>query len=212
MEMSHRSKPPDCSRSGWLTSMPIDWIQARRGKILRRALPKSSGDGIRSDGLLAPNGFWENVGAQVETQRFPDQGSGVQNSIFAAYLGEYRAARGRGEGPGLIAVARMSADWRASILDGTATRKAEWLSTGLPISRPTTRARRSAASGCSSRTRRAIPIPLAEGDPDFPLDLQASLTTTCDRAGCDYSLDYSADVRPAPSAEDTPWLKSQLAT
>ena len=37
--------------------MPIDWILARRGKILRRALPKSSGNGTLIDGLLAPNAF-----------------------------------------------------------------------------------------------------------------------------------------------------------
>lgn len=57
-----------------------------------------------------------------------------------------------------------------------------------------------------------IPIPLAQNDLDVPLDLQAALTTTYDRAGYDYSLDYGAEVQPALSAEDAPWLKSQSAT
>jgi hypothetical protein len=57
-----------------------------------------------------------------------------------------------------------------------------------------------------------LPIPLAPGDPDVPLDLQAAFTTTYDRAGYDYSLDYGAEVQPALSAEDTLWLNSRLAT
>lgn len=56
-----------------------------------------------------------------------------------------------------------------------------------------------------------IPIPLAQDDPDVPLDLQTAFTTTYDRAGYDYSLDYGAELQPALSAEDTPWLKSLLA-
>ena len=56
-----------------------------------------------------------------------------------------------------------------------------------------------------------LPIPLAQGDPDVPLDLQAAFTTTYDRAGYDYSLDYSADVQPELPAHDAPWLKSRVA-
>jgi hypothetical protein len=55
-----------------------------------------------------------------------------------------------------------------------------------------------------------LPIPLAPGDQDVSLDLQAAFTTTYDRAGYDYSLDYAAEVQPALSAEDMPWLKSLL--
>ena len=57
-----------------------------------------------------------------------------------------------------------------------------------------------------------LPIPLAQGDPDVPLDLQAAFTTTYDRAGYDYSLDYSADVQPELPADVAPWLKSRPAT
>jgi hypothetical protein len=56
-----------------------------------------------------------------------------------------------------------------------------------------------------------LPIPLAQDDPDVPFDLQAAFTTTYDRAGYDYSLDYGIEVQPALSTEDTPWLKSRLA-
>ena len=57
-----------------------------------------------------------------------------------------------------------------------------------------------------------LPIPLAQGDSDVPLDLQAAFTTTYDRAGYDYTLDYGAEVQPALSAEEAPWLKSRLGT
>ena len=43
-----------------------------------------------------------------------------------------------------------------------------------------------------------IPVPLADGDPDVPLDLQAAFTTTYDRAGYDYALDYHSDSQAAP--------------
>ena len=49
-----------------------------------------------------------------------------------------------------------------------------------------------------------IPIPLAGSDPDVILDLQAAFTTTYDRAGYDYSLNYSRAVEPplAPAVAD----------
>ena len=56
-----------------------------------------------------------------------------------------------------------------------------------------------------------LPIPLAQDDPDVPLDLQAAFTTAYDRAGYDYSLDHAAGIQPALSTEDTSWLKSRLA-
>jgi hypothetical protein len=56
-----------------------------------------------------------------------------------------------------------------------------------------------------------IPIPLAAGDPDVPLDLQAAFTTTYDRCGYDYALDYRLPVEPPlePSASD--WVRSVAA-
>jgi len=47
-----------------------------------------------------------------------------------------------------------------------------------------------------------LPVPLAEGDPDVTLDLQTAFTTTYDRAGYDYSLDYGEELEPALSQED----------
>ena len=41
-----------------------------------------------------------------------------------------------------------------------------------------------------------IPVPLADGDPDVPLDLQAAFTRTYDRSGDDHSLNYRSPVKP----------------
>ena len=57
-----------------------------------------------------------------------------------------------------------------------------------------------------------IPIPLAEPDPDVMLDLQAVFTTTYDRAGYDYALNYHAPVRPPLTAEDAAWVAERLAS
>jgi hypothetical protein len=57
-----------------------------------------------------------------------------------------------------------------------------------------------------------LPIPLAAADPDVLLDLQTAFTTTYDRAGYDYSLDYGGKVRPALSKRDAHWIRSCLAT
>jgi hypothetical protein len=55
-----------------------------------------------------------------------------------------------------------------------------------------------------------IPIPLADGDPDVPLALQAALTTLYDRAGYDYSLNYSGDVDPPLPDADLTWCQDIL--
>jgi hypothetical protein len=55
-----------------------------------------------------------------------------------------------------------------------------------------------------------LPIPLDEADPDVLLDLQTAFTTTYDRAGYDYSLDYAEAVQPVLSMEDSQWVQSRL--
>lgn len=53
-----------------------------------------------------------------------------------------------------------------------------------------------------------IPIPLAGDDPDVSLDLQAAFTTTYDRAGYDYALDYRGDVEPPLEPSTADWVRS----
>ncbi|HUG89356.1 MAG TPA: DUF4058 family protein [Planctomycetaceae bacterium] len=55
-----------------------------------------------------------------------------------------------------------------------------------------------------------LPVPLAEGDRDVPLDLQAVFTTVYDRAGYDYSLDYHSPLTPPLPAEDAEWAAALL--
>jgi hypothetical protein len=55
-----------------------------------------------------------------------------------------------------------------------------------------------------------IPIPLAEGDPDVPLDLQAAFTTTYDRAGYDYAVDYRRPSDPPLDPATAEWARSLL--
>lgn len=55
-----------------------------------------------------------------------------------------------------------------------------------------------------------IPIPLAGGDPDVPLDLQAAFTMAYDRAGYDYSLDYEGEIVPPLPASDLAWAQDIL--
>ena len=57
----------------------------------------------------------------------------------------------------------------------------------------------------------SIPIPLAGDDPDVVLDLQAALTTTYDRAGYDYALDYRRAVEPALETSTDAWVRSLVA-
>jgi hypothetical protein len=48
----------------------------------------------------------------------------------------------------------------------------------------------------------AIPVPLKEGEPDVPLDLQAVFTAVYDRGRYDLSLNYNADLQPPlPTAD-----------
>jgi len=56
-----------------------------------------------------------------------------------------------------------------------------------------------------------IPVPLADDDPDVPLDLQAAFTTTYDRAGYDYSLNYHSPVEPTLEASVSEWVRSVVA-
>jgi hypothetical protein len=56
----------------------------------------------------------------------------------------------------------------------------------------------------------SLPIPLAEPDPDVLIDFQSVFTTTYDRAGYDYSLDYTAPLEPPLSKADAKWAKSRL--
>lgn len=57
-----------------------------------------------------------------------------------------------------------------------------------------------------------IPIPLAQGDPDVKLDLQAVFDGVYDRAGYDYSLDYRLDVLPLLSESEKKWTADRLST
>jgi hypothetical protein len=53
-------------------------------------------------------------------------------------------------------------------------------------------------------------VPLAGDDPDVSLDLQAAFTTTYDRAGYDYALDYRRAVAPPLDASVADWVRSVL--
>jgi hypothetical protein len=55
-----------------------------------------------------------------------------------------------------------------------------------------------------------IPVPLAGDDPDVPLELQAAFTTTYDRAGYDYALDYRRPVEPPLEPSVAEWARSIL--
>ncbi len=56
-----------------------------------------------------------------------------------------------------------------------------------------------------------IPVPLAEDDPDVPLELQTIFELVYDRAGYDYALDYCKSVSPALTKLESQWLQEQLA-
>jgi hypothetical protein len=56
-----------------------------------------------------------------------------------------------------------------------------------------------------------VPIPLATGDPDVMLDLQAVFTIAYDRAGYDYSLDYRRPVVPPLGEADAAWAQEILS-
>ncbi len=56
-----------------------------------------------------------------------------------------------------------------------------------------------------------VGVPLAGGDPDLALDLQAEFTSIYDRAGYDYTLRYQQEVAPPLAPEDTEWVRKLLA-
>jgi hypothetical protein len=55
-------------------------------------------------------------------------------------------------------------------------------------------------------------IPLAQCDPSASLGVQTAFTTSYDRAGYDYSLDYDADVQPPLSEADCEWVRATQRT
>jgi len=57
-----------------------------------------------------------------------------------------------------------------------------------------------------------IPVPLKQGDPDVPLDLQAVYNTVYDRARYDLSLDYAAELQPPPGEADAEWIRRVLSS
>jgi hypothetical protein len=61
-----------------------------------------------------------------------------------------------------------------------------------------------------SRRLPVIPIPLKSEDPDAKLDLQAVLTTVYDRAGYDFSVDYTRDPVPSLEGEWAAWADRLL--
>jgi hypothetical protein len=56
-----------------------------------------------------------------------------------------------------------------------------------------------------------IPIPLAEGDTEVALDIQAVFSTVYDRAAYAFSLDYSLPVEPRLEEADATWVQEVLA-
>lgn len=57
-----------------------------------------------------------------------------------------------------------------------------------------------------------IPIPLAPGDREVTLDLQAVFDGVYDRAGYDYSLDYRRTLQPALSDDQAKWVASMMVS
>lgn len=57
----------------------------------------------------------------------------------------------------------------------------------------------------------SILLPLAEGDPDLAVDLQAVFELAYDRAGYSYTLDYTQPVEPQLSDEQQALVKASLA-
>lgn len=78
------------------------------------------------------------------------------------------------------------------------------------VSRKQTRPRAQAYHFMLQEPLPTIPIPLAIGDPDVPLNLQTALTTAYDRAGYDYSLDYAGSLEPPGSESDSRWVQGIL--
>lgn len=55
-----------------------------------------------------------------------------------------------------------------------------------------------------------IPVPLADGDPDVPLDLQSLFTDVYDRAGYDYALHYDRPIQRTLDAAEAVWVNQVL--
>jgi len=56
-----------------------------------------------------------------------------------------------------------------------------------------------------------IPIPLADGDPDVVLDVQAILAQTYHLGGYEDAIDYTKPCRPPLSAADQAWANERVA-
>ena len=56
-----------------------------------------------------------------------------------------------------------------------------------------------------------ISIPLAKGDPDVKLDLQAVFDTVYASAHYELSLNYQTELRPALNTDDAAWLHERIA-
>lgn len=56
----------------------------------------------------------------------------------------------------------------------------------------------------------AIPVPLADGDPDVAADLQSVFDRTYERAGYDYALDYRRPVTPPLTESEAEWVGTVL--
>jgi hypothetical protein len=57
----------------------------------------------------------------------------------------------------------------------------------------------------------AIPIPLAAGDPDVRLDLQAAVNSIYDRLGYSLRVPYHKPLQPPPRPQDKAWLQQTLS-
>lgn len=55
-----------------------------------------------------------------------------------------------------------------------------------------------------------IPVPLTGGDPDVTLDLQAAFDLVYERAGYDYSLNYTAPIAPPLNEAEMAWVRERL--
>lgn len=55
-----------------------------------------------------------------------------------------------------------------------------------------------------------FPLPLRGGDAEPIVDLQALLNAVYDRAAYDFTLDYTAELVPAPSETDAVWADALL--
>ena len=55
-----------------------------------------------------------------------------------------------------------------------------------------------------------IPVPLLPGDAEVPLELQAAFEETYDRAGYQYSVDYTVPIEPTIPDVDSNWVRQLL--